>query len=427
MSRLTALRGVALFATVTYLWTLRYYPDVLGHRRPISLLVVIGSGCLSVFFVYVLLIYPVFLSPLRYLAGPKTAVTFMANSLLKSDLVLVDAIQNRLVVTDPSLFADLFVHNTYDFIKRPGIAEVLNEFIGLGLVTLEGDAHKFLRKNTLPAFTSLTSQLAEKGPEKDTTSIDMNIWASKVTLDIIGIEGLGRELNTIEDFNNPLAKAYDELTEVTLERGIYMLLSMLFGLKAIRLLPWRMNGVFKSLRRSLVSICESMVVDKREAVRKDADHHSDVLSLLIKTGNFTNTELDDQLLTFLAAGTLERMPLLNGVINETLRLYPTVPLTIRQAYTEFRPARWISEDGKPNQTGGASSNYHFITFLHGPRSCIRQGFARAELRCLLAALLLSFEWELAMLEADVVPRGAITIKPANGMDIRLKRLASDDK
>ncbi|KAF2970987.1 hypothetical protein GQX73_g2546 [Xylaria multiplex] len=471
-----------------------------------------------------------------------TAVTFMAKSLLKaddepgkvfsdlleaypgSDLVLVDAIQNHLVIADPSLLADLLVHNAYDFIKRPRIAEVLTEFIGLGLVTLEGDAHKFLRKNTLPAFNfrsikgmypmmwrksnrfiaSLKSQLAGKGLERDTKLIDMNIWASKVTLDIIGIAGLGRELNTIEDFNNPLAKAYDELTEVTLEKGLYMLLSMLFGLKTIRLLPWRMNGVFKRLRTSLVSICESMITDKREAIRQDADHHPDILSLLIKTDNFTDTELADQLLTFLAAGhettssslswasyllakhphiqeavrrevqqgspdslnedlasTLERMPLLNGVINETLRLYPTVPLTIRQARcdttlgnhripsgssilvspwminrspkfwgddsTEFRPARWISEDGKPNQTGGASSNYHFITFLHGPRSCIGQGFARAELRCLLAALLLSFKWELAMPEADVVARGAVTIKPANGMHIQLELLESDYK
>lgn len=156
------------------------------------------------------------------------------------------------------------------------------------------------------------------------------------------------------------------------------------------------------------------------------------------------------------ASELEQLPYLNGVINETFRLYPTVPLTMRDAIRdtrlgdqmipkgttiilsmwqmnrspevwgpdagEFRPERWINEAGKPNSTGGASSNYEFLTFLHGPRSCIGQGFARAEMRCLTAATIASFSWELAMDDAKVLPRGVITIKPANGLYLRLKPL-----
>jgi cytochrome P450 len=89
---------------------------------------------------------------------------------------------------------------------------------------------------------------------------------------------------------------------------------------------------------------------------------------------------------------------------------------------EFRPQRWISEAGKPNQNGGRESNYDFLTFLHGPRSCIGQSFARAEMRCLLAALVQSFSWELAMNDKDVQPRGVITIRPVNGMYLRLRSL-----
>jgi cytochrome P450 len=156
------------------------------------------------------------------------------------------------------------------------------------------------------------------------------------------------------------------------------------------------------------------------------------------------------------AGILEQLPYLNGVMHETLRLYPTVPLTMRQAIrdtrigdqfipegtdiivsiwyinrspviwgpdaAEFRPERWITSDGKPNQNGGASSNYNFLTFLHGPRSCIGQGFAKAEMRCLLATMVRSFEWTLAMDDGLVMPRGVITIKPENGMYLNLKPL-----
>lgn len=89
---------------------------------------------------------------------------------------------------------------------------------------------------------------------------------------------------------------------------------------------------------------------------------------------------------------------------------------------EFRPERWINDAGKPNQTGGASSNYEFLTFLHGPRSCIGQGFARAEMRCLLAAMISSFTWDLAMDEEKIIPRGVITIKPAHGMYLKLKAI-----
>ena len=154
------------------------------------------------------------------------------------------------------------------------------------------------------------------------------------------------------------------------------------------------------------------------------------------------------------ASILESLPLLNAVSSETLRLYPTVPTTIRRAVRpssvlsypiptgtdflivpfavnrlpqlwgsdadQFKPERWISPDGKVNYHGGIESNYSFMTFLHGPRQCIGQGFARAELRCLIAAFVMKYQWELAMKEEDVVPGGVITIKPKNGLRLKLK-------
>jgi cytochrome P450 len=153
------------------------------------------------------------------------------------------------------------------------------------------------------------------------------------------------------------------------------------------------------------------------------------------------------------ASILERLPLLNGVCNETLRLYPTVPITMRIAIRDSRlldhsipkgteillspwavnrspelwgenaekfvPERWI-DDGKPNNSGGAASNYSQLTFLHGPRSCIGQNFAKAELRCIVAAFVGAFEWDTNMKEEDVIPAGVITIKPNKGMHLRLK-------
>jgi len=152
------------------------------------------------------------------------------------------------------------------------------------------------------------------------------------------------------------------------------------------------------------------------------------------------------------AAILEGLPLLNAVCNETLRLYPTVPITIREASRDtqligqfipkdtqimlvpwainrdphmwgpnaddFVPERWINLDGTPNNSGGAQSNYAQLTFLHGPRSCIGASFAKAELRCLVAAFVAAFEIEYAG-KGPAIPAGVITTKPKDGMDLKL--------
>jgi cytochrome P450 len=157
------------------------------------------------------------------------------------------------------------------------------------------------------------------------------------------------------------------------------------------------------------------------------------------------------------AGVLENMPYLNGVCNEVLRMFPPIPVTARVAIRDttvaghyvpantmvfvvpwainrnpdawgsdaevFRPERWIDkETGRATMNGGTESNYCFITFLHGPRSCIGERFARAELRALLAALVGMFEFEMADPLEKVLTGGTITSKPVHGMKLKLAPL-----
>lgn len=347
---------------------------------------------------------------------------------------------------------------------------------------------------------------------------EINNWASKVTLDIIGVSGLGREINALKNSDDQLVKDYEELLEPTSEKLLFFFMKAFVNARFTEMLPWKMNEIFARLTGSLRNVCRQMVRDKRESM-KSGEQHFDILSLLIKSNDFSDDELVDQLLTFLAAGyvsvaksdcitltktsshettssaftwatfllathkdvqarlreevrnalpndpaldpsfdfsgVLEKLPLLNAVCSETLRLYPTVPITIRIAIRDshlaghpiprgtevvicpwavnrnpefwgpdadaFRPERWI-DDGKPNNSGGADSNYCLMTFLHGPRSCIGQNFAKAELRCLLASFVTSFEWDLDMKVEEVIPAGVITIKPRDGLKVRLTKL-----
>ncbi|KAI0172152.1 cytochrome P450 [Hypoxylon sp. FL1284] len=550
VASMLSLPGVTLIAaTESALLTKILSEDIvdaysLKFTRLVSLVFAINYGLL---FVYSAIIYPDFISPLRKYPRPKWWLPRMIYSRLAGKTtqaeLLLDIIQDipndglvalrevtdsRLLVTAPNVLPDLLVNNSYDFEKPRNMRKFLTSVLGQGLVTTEGEDHKFIRKNTLNAFsfrrvkalypmiwknaTDFTDVLADNIRQQSTENgessgsprgkIEVTRWANKVTLNIIGIAGLGRDFDVLQNSGDPLVKNYETIFSPSKQMLLYIILSAWFSVRLVRMIPWKMNQVFEQATLALRQICSQLVRDKREAIRKNEGDNVDILSLLIKSENFSDSNLCDQLLTYLAAGhdtsalaltwtcyllsldqdrqnelrreahealtsmggsasdetdissTLERLPFLNGVINETLRLYPSVPVTVRIATrdtflagqpvpkgtevmispwvinrstelwgadaAQFRPERWIEEDGRPNNTGGASSNYEFLSFLHGPRACIGQNFAKAELRCLLAAMVARFEWRLDMDEKDVIPGGAITLGPVYGLHVMLK-------
>ncbi|KAF5255867.1 hypothetical protein FOXYS1_13690 [Fusarium oxysporum] len=537
VSKLLGFPSLTLAAVIESFVAIKVFPDYYdskSHLAAVFTILLVNYAFGIVFWGF---LYPVFFSPLRHIPGPREYLSAahrsiavkdrpsgdlfvdIANRYPGEDLLTLNSFRTHILVTNPQLLADLLVHNCYDFTKPKRISSFLRHILGDGLIIVEGEPHKFLRKNSTPVFHfrhikelypmmwEKSQSLARAIQQDMTTSrssvVELNSWASKVTLDIIGIAGLGRRFDAVEKKKDPLADIYEGLLEPSREKLIFSGLALAIGLPIVRLIPWKMNDVFNYLTGTLNELCYPMIQEKKAAIIEKGDDHFDVLSLLIKSNNFSDESLKDQLLTFLAAGhettssaitwacylltkhpeyqaklreevrnglpedlaanptvdlagILELLPYLNGIMHETLRLYPTVPLTMRQAIrdtrigdqfipegtdimvsiwyinrseaiwgpdaTEFKPERWITDDGKPNQNGGASSNYNFLTFLHGPRSCIGQGFAKAELRCLLATMVRSFEWTLAMDDKLVMPRGVITIKPENGMYLDLKAL-----
>ena len=85
---------------------------------------------------------------------------------------------------------------------------------------------------------------------------------------------------------------------------------------------------------------------------------------------------------------------------------------------DFKPERWLGA-GKAN-SGGAESNYAFLTFLHGPRSCIGQSFAKVEFQCLVAAVIGRFEIKMADENFKLKIKGGVTAKPKDGLQVRIR-------
>lgn len=438
---------------------------------------------------------------------------------------------DRLLITDLKVLSEILVTRSYDFEKPAQLRNFLRFILGDGLIIVEGDVHKFQRKNIMPVFTfrhikelypifwSKATQLTQgvnqqcaENPEKSggsTSIVEVNHWANQVTMDIIGLAAMGRDFQALKNGQDPLIVNYEELLEPTKEKQVYFLMNILFPRSLVKKIPWKVNERADVIATNIQRISLELVREKKEMVKTEPDSQKDLLSLLIRSNNFSDQQLVDQMMTFLAAGhettssaftwatfllgkypeiqkalrkeiqenlpspnsqppadfdlatVLESLPLLNGVCNETIRLYPTVPTTVRDAVKdtqlggqripkgtqlilspwainrnpafwgetadEFVPERWIDTDEKtgerrPNNAGGAPNNYAILTFLHGPRSCIGQGFAKAELRCLVAAFVGSFEMDLADPNEVVIPSGVVTTKPKNGMHLRLKHL-----
>lgn len=334
---------------------------------------------------------------------------------------------------------------------------------------------------------------------KDAPVVEVADWASRATLDIIGLAGMGQDFNAIGDPTNELTAAYKRVFSSKDRNKILEILYFFIPFWLFKMLPFRRNLAIFQAANTIKRTCRQMISKKRERLeQKEKRVDVDILSVALESGGFTEDNLVNQMMTFLAAGhettaaamawavhllclnpdvqtrlrqeirnslpsiddaeasitsqTLDCLPYLHAVCNEILRVKAPVPVTLREAGKDttilgtfvpkgtrimiapsavnmsaalwgtnpekFNPDRWMGS-GKI-KTGGADSNYSFLTFLHGPRSCIGQSFAKAEFAFLLAALVGRFEMELENPEKEVETDASITLKPKDGVPVRMR-------
>lgn len=231
-----------------------------------------------------------------------------------------------LLVTSPKSLAEVLVTKTYDFERGPKERGLLRKAVGDGLIVVEGDVHKFQRKRLQPSFSfrhiqqlyptfwaksnSLTEvleqQIAENNSgsgkhEKAVGNINIGAWAPKVTLDIIGIAGLGRDFNSLHNSDDELGRIYEEITATTTERTIFVGLTVMLPKWLLAAIPWKIKQRTEFLERRLRQICRDFVRDKRMQ-KKSTEKAFDILAQLIQLDEFSDDDLVNQALTFLAAG-----------------------------------------------------------------------------------------------------------------------------
>ncbi|KAF1938930.1 cytochrome P450 [Clathrospora elynae] len=481
-------------------------------------------------------VYPLFLSPLRHLPTPPDSHPILGHfrRIYKDPTGVpqrdwIDTVPNdgvlyyrwlfnepRVMVTNPKALGEVLVQRNYDFVKPEKLRNGLARLLGVGILLAEGDEHKRQRKLLMPAFSfrhvkdlypifwskaqEMTTKISEtiKNSPDASSVIEISDWASRATLDIIGVAGMGKDFDVIANPDNELNKIYRQIFSGN--RGaqlVQLALSMLPHWVSINL-PLKRNDEIGNAIGTIKKVARDLIRDKREKLESGSAKETDILSVAMESGGFTDSDLVNQLMTFLAAGhettasalcwavyclcrhpgvqtrlrqeitselaasledggqisstEIDRLPYLNAVLQETMRIFPPVPLTLRETAhdttiqghfvpggttvvicpwavntsthlwgadaREFNPERWL-QPGTAN-TGGAESNYAITTFLHGPRSCIGKDFAKAEFACLVASLVARFEIGFEDEGYVLSIQGGITTKPKGGLRVRLR-------
>lgn len=246
--------------------------------------------------------------------------------------------QERLLITSPKALAEVLVTKNYDFVKPSTMRFGLGRILGIGLLLAEGDEHRMQRKNLMPAFAfrhvkdlypvfwdkaregvlamreqilldaakePVTSATAgEGGGEVETKQLGPNeafmevgSWASRITLDIIGVAGLGRDFGAIADPTNKLFATYNLVFKPSRGARLLDMLGLILPGWFVTRLPTRRNEDINAAAQTIRATCRELIREKKEKLSRKELTDVDILSVALESGGFSEENLVDQLMS----------------------------------------------------------------------------------------------------------------------------------
>jgi len=392
------------------------------------------------------------------------------------------------LVSHPHLVEEMLVTRNADYRKNLG-ARRLGSLLGNGLLLSEGEFWLRQRRLMQPAFHR--QRLAQMGQTmvslaagvldgwRDGETREMQAEMTEITLRIAAQTLFGTDV--AEDLAR--IRAASLTTTNHFRSRLFSLLILLpDGV------PTAGNLRYKRAVRDLDALVYRMIGERRGT---DADGH-DLLGMLLAARDeddraMTDRQLRDEVMTLLLAGhdttalaltwslvllaqhpdaaarlrsevdvilgerraaveDLPRMPYLESVFMETLRLYPTAWLIGREAVRDtrlggeriprgttllvspwvlhrdprfhedpsaFRPERW--SDGLASRL----PRFAYVPFGGGQRICIGSSFAQMEAMLVLASIAQRFRWSLDPHVPSIEPLPVVTLRPRQLVPMRL--------
>lgn len=155
---------------------------------------------------------------------------------------------------------------------------------------------------TMHAATTVAPSPTPENPEpKPSNIIEVSVFSNRAALDIIGVAGMSRDFNALENPNNQLYQIYKTIFTPNRGARIMQFISLVIPLWFLRLLPLKRNNDIRNASATIRATCMEMVKSKKAAlesgeVKPDAKS-KDIIQTAIASGAFTDENLVDQLMT----------------------------------------------------------------------------------------------------------------------------------
>ena len=115
---------------------------------------------------------------------------------------------------------------------------------------------------------------------------------------------MGRDFRSLHNPENRVADSFLAILEPTKEKMAFLAMNMTLPQWLTRHVPWRLNNVVSMETGFLRDMCTDIVKVKKTAIANVGakELEADILGTMMMGGDFSDSELVDQMLTFLAAG-----------------------------------------------------------------------------------------------------------------------------
>ncbi|MGE5245164.1 MAG: cytochrome P450 [Betaproteobacteria bacterium] len=394
------------------------------------------------------------------------------------------------LVSRPDIIRDVLVTSSRNFTKSRGLERAKN-LLGEGLLTSEGASHLRSRRLLQPAFhreriaayATVMAEYAEREASRWTAGapFDAAQAMSRLTLAIVGRTLFDADVEASAD------EVGDALTRVL--NTFWVTLLPFSGLIERLPVPTFRRG--RAARARLDAIIYRLIAHRRASGRD----HGDLLSMLLQAqdeesggGGFTDRQVRDEAMTLLLAGhettanaltwtwyllgqapeverklheeidsvlggrlpqaaDVARLPFVERVVTEAMRLYPPAWMIGRRAIAEqpldgyvapprsivfmsqwvvHRDRRWFEEPERfaPDRWTPAFRTslpkFAYFPFGGGPRQCIGEPFAWMELVLLVSTI--ARRWRLRPVPGHpVVPQPLVTLRAKHGLQVTAER------
>lgn len=135
---------------------------------------------------------------------------------------------------------------------------------------------------------------------------------SRLTLDIIGPAAIGRDFQSLENENDPVSQNFNAILKPSLDLLMLFAVSIILPQWFVKRIPCNANSVLPEKVEYLRNLFADILHEKRAQIAQEKAQQEaaegDILGTMMRGGEFSDSELVDQMLTFLAAGVCFVLP-----------------------------------------------------------------------------------------------------------------------